>query len=873
MNMKQFLLQRKRINLNIYLIFFSFLTFNNVFSQTIVWSEGFEGLATSCGSASGSNLVTTTCTPANWLTSKNYPWIASSTAFRTGTRCIRMTNNWTGWLITAGANLNANTTYNLTFYYKGVCSSSCSAGMTVKVGVTTVQTTAPTTTTTVVNNGTQTNYTQFTYSYTPTVSGTYYFGLQMSSTFAGFDNGYIDDMQLSYTCSAPTVPNFTSGATSVCAGSSATYTATSTGTVSYSILSGGATINPTSGIVSNVTSDYVVRATATTGCGTQTTDRTVTVNSNPTAPIVSNVGSLTFCEGQNVQLNSNVNSGNLWTTNETSESIIVTSSGNYSVVYTDQNGCSATSNIVSVQVNPLPNAQITAQGPTSFCAGGSVVLNSSSSIGNQWSNSQTTNSITVNQSGDVSLIVTDANGCSASSNTITVEVYPVTLDPIVSVSGSLSFCDGDQVGLYASANEGIVWSTSETTNSIIVYTAGSYYYTYTDIYGCSTTSLPVEVEVIASPSIPIINVQGSTTICEGSTVTLSSSEVSGNTWSTSETTNSIEVSDAGNFILTVTNSNGCSSTSEAVSIFVASNPSPTISAVGSTTFCQGGSVQLSSSESTGNLWSNNSQLPSINVTSSGDYSVTVTDINGCEGTSNLISVNVNPLPAIPTISANGPLTFCQGNNVVLTASSNTGNSWSNQANTNSITVNSAGSYTVTNTNSNGCSATSLPTVVTVNSNPIASASLTSENVVTASPAGMNYQWINCASNQQISGANSINYTAPSNGSYAVIVTNSSGCKDTSSCVTVSKVGIDEIGYLSNVYLFPNPAGNEVNVQFQTSLGISQYEAKLYDTQGKLVKNQRMMNGDLINLSEIQPGMYVLEIQTEYGNSILRLIKE
>ena len=854
-----------------------FIMFNlstaRLYAQTVVWSEGFEGLTTSCGSASGSNLVTTTCTPSNWLTSKNYPWIASSTAFRTGTRCIRMTNNWTGWLITAGANLNANTTYNLTFYYKGVCSSSCSAGMTVKVGVTTVQTTAPTTTTTVVNNGTQTSYTQFTYSYTPTVSGTYYFGLQMSSTFAGFDNGYIDDMQLSYNCSAPTTPTFTSGSTDICVGSTSTYTATSTGSIAYSILSGGASINSTTGAVSNVTSNYVVRATANTGCGTATTDRSVTVNTNPIAPIISNGGSLTFCEGQNVQLTSNYSTGNLWSSNQNTESIDVTASGNYSVVYTDPNGCSATSNVVTVQVNPLPNAQITAQGATSFCAGGSVVLNSSSSIGNQWSNSQTTNSITVNQSGDISLVITDANGCSASSNIVTVEVYPVTLYPIVSVSGSLSFCEGDQVGLYASANEGIVWSTSETTNSIIVYTAGTYYYTYTDIYGCSTTSLPVEVEVITSPFIPVINVQGSTTICEGSSVTLSSSEVSGNTWSTNETSNSIEVSQAGNFILTVTNSNGCSSTSEAVSIFVANNPTPTISAAGNTTFCQGGNVQLSSSESTGNIWSNNSQLSSIDVTNSGDYSVTVTDINGCVGTSNIVSVIVNPLPAIPTISANGPLTFCQGNNVVLTASSNGGNSWSNQATTNSITINAAGSYTVTNTNSNGCSATSLPTVVSVNSNPTASASLTSENVVTGSPAGMNYQWINCTTNQQIAGANSINYTAPANGSYAVIVTNNSGCKDTSSCVTVSKVGIDEIDYLSNVYLFPNPAGNEVNVQFQTSSGISQYDIMLYDTQGKLVKNQRMMNGDLINLSEIQPGMYVLEIQTVYGNSILRLIKE
>ncbi len=871
--MKHFQVIKAFINLNIWLIFLSCVVSSNIFSQTVVWSEGFEGLTTSCGSAAGSTLITTTCTPANWLTSKNYPWIASSTAFRTGSRCIRMTNNWTGWLITAGANLNANTTYNLTFYYKGVCSSTCSAGMTVKVGVTTTQTTAPatTTTTTVINNGTQTSYTQFTYSYTPTVSGTYYFGLQMSSTIAGFDNGYIDDIQLSYNCSTPTTPVFTSGATTICAGASSTYIATSTGTISYSILSGGATINSASGLVSDVVSDYIVRATAITGCGTTITDRSVIVNPNPVNPIVTNIGNLTLCEGQNVQLTSNYSSGNLWSSSQVSESISLNTSGDYSVIYTDPNGCSATSNVVSVQVNPLPMVQITAQGPTSFCAGESVVLNSSSSTGNLWSTGESTNAIIVNQSGNISLVVTDANGCYASSNSVMVEVYPVIMEPIVSASGSLSFCEGEQVGLYASANEGIVWSTSEITNSIIVNSTGSYYYTYTDNNGCSRISLPIEVEVISSPSIPIINLQGSNSICEGSSVILSSSENNGNTWSTNETTNSIEVTQAGNFILTVTNSNGCSSSSEAVSIFVNGLPTPIISALGSTSFCEGGNVQLSSSEVIGNLWSNNNQNQSITVSNSGDYYVSVTDNNGCNGTSNTISVNVNPSPPVPTISANGPISFCQGDNVVLTASSVGGNIWSNQASSNSITINTAGTFTVINTNSDGCSASSLPIVVNVNSNPIALASLTNDNVVTATPAGMNYQWLNCFTNQQIPGANDVSFTAASNGSYSVIIIDNSGCKDTSSCVTVSKVEIDEMGYLSNVYLFPNPAGNEVKVQ--SSVVFSYYDLKFYDTQGKLIKNERRMNGDSINLSELNPGVYIVEIQSEQGNSILRFIKE
>ncbi len=87
--MKHFQVIKAFINLNIWLIFLSCVVSSNIFSQTVVWSEG---LTASCGSAAGSTLITTTCTPANWLTSKNYPWIASSTAFRTGSRCIRMTN-------------------------------------------------------------------------------------------------------------------------------------------------------------------------------------------------------------------------------------------------------------------------------------------------------------------------------------------------------------------------------------------------------------------------------------------------------------------------------------------------------------------------------------------------------------------------------------------------------------------------------------------------------------------------------------------------------------------------------------------------------------------------------------------------------------
>ncbi|MBL8002318.1 MAG: T9SS type A sorting domain-containing protein, partial [Flavobacteriales bacterium] len=151
---------------------------------------------------------------------------------------------------------------------------------------------------------------------------------------------------------------------------------------------------------------------------------------------------------------------------------------------------------------------------------------------------------------------------------------------------------------------------------------------------------------------------------------------------------------------------------------VTPNPAtPTISAGGPTTFCAGGSVTLTSSSATGNVWSPGGQTTqSITVSAGGTYSVTVTS-NGCSATSAGTTVTVTPNPATPTISAGGPTTFCAGGSVTLTSSSATGIVWSpGGQTTQSITVSTGGTYSVTVT-SNGCSATSAGTTVTVTPNP------------------------------------------------------------------------------------------------------------------------------------------------------------
>src|SRR6185295_17963626 len=91
----------------------------------------------------------------------------------------------------------------------------------------------------------------------------------------------------------------------------------------------------------------------------------------------------------------------------------------------------------------------------------------------------------------------------------------------------------------------------------------------------------------------------------------------------------------------------------------------------------------------------------ITVSAAGNYSVTLTDANGCQNSASQ-GVIVNPLPVV-SIAASGPTTICQGGNVTLTANPAGGTYlWSNGATTRAITVNAAGNYSVTLTDVNGC---------------------------------------------------------------------------------------------------------------------------------------------------------------------------
>ncbi|MEC4048585.1 Ig-like domain-containing protein [Flavobacterium sp. SUN046] len=367
---------------------------------------------------------------------------------------------------------------------------------------------------------------------------------------------------------------------------------------------------------------------------------------------------------------------------------------------------------ITVTVLSLPTATITANGATTFCSGGSVTLTASSGSSYLWSNGATTSSISATTSGNYTVRVSSANGCSATSSATNVVVNSLPTATITA-NGATTFCSGGSVTLTASSGSSYLWSNGATTNSINVNTAGNYSVTITDANGCSATSAVKNIIVNALPATSI-TANGATTFCSGGSVTLTASSGSSYLWSNGATTSSISSTISGNYSVTVTNENGCSATSSAmpITVLAASSSSSTITACDTYT------------------WSVNEQT----YTQSGTYTSIGVNEAGCTDTKILNLTIYASTPSSQTISACDSYT------------------WS----VNGTTYTSSGTYVFEGTNAAGCSQNQT-LYLTINNSTSSSESIT---------ACDSYTW----------GINGQTYTT--SGVYTNVSTNAAGCTDT-----------------------------------------------------------------------------------------------
>ena len=449
-----------------------------------------------------------------------------------------------------------------------------------------------------------------------------------------------------------------------------------------------------------------------------------------------------------------------WSTGQGTPSIQADQAGLYSLTVTDDFGCSGST---TYDLLPYPVSTPQISGQLTICPGGATILTASPGFQSYfWSNGASTASTQFNAPGEVTLIATDQNGCQSIASVTILQQNQ--LSPVI--LGDLDFCTGSNTtlsvqGVYSS----YTWSTGATSSSISVSTATPVSVTVTDAFGCSGAST---VSPVILP-LPVPLIGGQLSFCAGSSTTLTSTVTyAAYTWSTGSTTAAANVSTPGTVSLTVTDNNGCVGSSM-VSVSQNALPTPAISGVPG--FCPGQTTQLTANSGyTAYLWSTGSSATSIQAGTTDMYGLTVTDGNGCQGSTSLqVSEYATQVPAIT-----GALQFCpEGSTTLSAAAGFVSYQWSDGQSGSQLLSSTPGNYGLTVTDSNGCETsnevqlsnyTVVPPVI---NGP--QGFCTGQTATLAASAGyVSYTW-------SANGASNANLTVGNGGIYSITVADTNGC--------------------------------------------------------------------------------------------------
>jgi gliding motility-associated-like protein len=603
----------------------------------------------------------------------------------------------------------------------------------------------------------------------------------------------------------------TSTPDTVCAGQTATLTATSAGgtinwysDASVTIQVGTGASFTTTALAQTTT--YYAQEVSVDGCLSPIVAVTAVVNAVANTPSTTAV---TVCDGQDVILsatgsgtgdlvfydNASVEIGRVTMAGNPNATLNIGSlaAGNYVYYAAEDNGtCPSGLVAIGVTVNTLPAAPAVAD--VSICSGTTASLSAASSV-NWYSDAALTNLVLISSNfttgvltttTDYYVVTTDANGCSSISDTVTVTVDPLPATP---TTMSDTTCEGNAATLMATGSGGTLNWYSDATGTTMIATGGTlnlsivnqtttYYVNETDATtGCVSTMGMATVVVNPNPNSPSAS---SIVICSGSDV-----------------------------ILTATGSG----TGDLVFY---DNTSTEI-----------GRFTMSVANATGTL-----NLGSLAV---GNYVYFVAeDAGDCVSTLTSINVEVRQLPAAPTAFNDSPV--CEGESVFVQANTIVGGNYSwtgpngfsttlQNFSLNNVTTAQAGIYNVAVT-LNGCTSTSTPTNVTINARPVLSPLVSNSplcelddlSITTTAVAGATYAWTGptgfATTTQDVNIPNVLE--ADHQGFYTLVATDANGCASLPLSTLVMITDLPDAGLASNNG--PVCIGEELKLNVQDVFG-------------------------------------------------------
>ncbi len=659
------------------------------------------------------------------------------------------------------------------------------------------------------------------------------------------------------------LPSLTVTATpaSICTGQTSTLTASGASTYTWSANAGGVTassttVSPTGNTTYTVTGDLG-------GCLDSTT---ITVNMGA-APVLSiSASDTTICNGQSTTLTASGATNYTWSPGGTGA--VISQSPTGTTTYTligDNSGCADTINFV-VTVNPTPTVSAVSS-PTAICSGQSSTLTASGAITYAWSanaGSVQTSTATVSPTSTSTYTVngTDNNGCSASAQvTVSVTATPV----VIALATPTVVCSGQQVQLVANGTAtSYSWSTGATTQfTSDIPTANPTTYTVTGFFGTCSGFTTVTVAVVTQPTVTVAG--SPTTLCSGQSATLTATynpSTSTVNWSGGLGSNdTVVVTPSGTNTYTFTATNGACT--DAQSVMVTVNPTPTMAPVSGQTVCSGNNVNaINFAPVNGTVnWTNTNtniglaasgsgstiagyQAPPVTAQQVGVITATPTNTtSGCTGASQTFTIVINALPVItPGITDSALCGMPTGgvSGISATGSAPLTYSWSNGSTSPNLSNVPAGNYTLTVTDVNGCQAGST-TSYAVGGTPAVIAAFTPStnsgpatlnvNFTNNSLNGVNFNW-NFGNGVTSTSTNSVvPATYVNGGDYVVTLIASAG--------TCTSVATDTIHVEQPIKIeFPNifsPNGDNINEEFSFIVsGITELTCEIFNRWGQKV---------------------------------------
>lgn len=513
---------------------------------------------------------------------------------------------------------------------------------------------------------------------------------------------------------------------------------------------------------------YAVEVTDSNGC---TSTDSINVYFN-TVPVVDLGPDETICFRDSIRLvaGSTPAYNYLWSDGSTDSILYVFGPGpdTVSVIVSGGTTCFAVDTII---IDYLPEVVVDLGPDTITCNSDSITFDAGAGFVQYfWNTGDLTQTIRTNVEGTYSVTVVDASGCTGVDTVLLDDISPE-----VFLGNDTIVCELDTLVLnagtgFASYN----WNTATLTDSTAeITTTGTYAVTVTDNNGCST----IDSIYIQFNPFPIVDLGNDTTVCVFDFQTLDAGNTGANyIWSTTDTTQTITPRPAGIYSVTVSDSVGCAGSD---TIEISYYPVANIDLGPDETLCGGDTLTLSV---TGQFqsydWSTTEVTPSIEVTAGGTYSVTITDQNGCPDADTIVVTDVSPVVNLSDQS------ICEGDFVILDAGSGfMFYEWSTLENTQTISVDTTGTYSVTVTDNNECEGYGSATI-TVNPLPTVNVTAAQDTicagdplVLQATPGFVSYLWSTADTTSSI--------TVSQSGTYTVFAVDANGCTNADSIVIVT----------------------------------------------------------------------------------------